>query len=104
MATLKKGQPQGYWDDELATITEQCHRQMRDNVNQAARFVVSWCLTHQIGTVVFGWNDGRKTGINLGRKTNQSFVQVPTARLKDRIEQLCQQRSDAVLTRCGVSV
>jgi putative transposase len=29
--------------------------------------------------------------INLGSKTNQSFVQIPTARLKDRISQLCEQ-------------
>jgi putative transposase len=27
----------------------------------------------------------------MGRKTNQKFVSVPTAKLKDRIEQLCEQ-------------
>lgn len=27
----------------------------------------------------------------MGRKTNQKFVQVPTARLKQRIQQLCEQ-------------
>jgi hypothetical protein len=27
--------------------------------------------------------------INLGSKTNQKFVQIPTGRLKDRIAQLC---------------
>ena len=26
----------------------------------------------------------------MGRKTNQKFVQVPTARLKDRIKQVCE--------------
>ncbi len=29
--------------------------------------------------------------INLGSKTNQNFVQIPTARLKDIISQLCEQ-------------
>ncbi len=29
--------------------------------------------------------------INLGGKTNQKFIQIPTSRLKDRIAQLCKQ-------------
>jgi len=43
-----------------------------------------------MGNVVFGWNKGRRPEINLGSKTNQTFVQIPTARLKDRISQLCE--------------
>ena len=43
-----------------------------------------------MGNVVFGWNKGRRQKINLGSKTHQTFVQIPTARLKDRISQLCE--------------
>ena len=39
---------------------------------------------------MFGWNKGRRPEINLGSKTNQTFVQIPTARLKERISQLCE--------------
>jgi hypothetical protein len=42
-----------------------------------------------MGNVVFGWNKGRRPEINLGSKTNQTFVQFPTARVKERISQLC---------------
>jgi putative transposase len=72
-------------------MTEKRNRQMRDAVNKAARFVVNHCLEHGIGTVVFGWNQGQRQEINLGSKTNQKFVQIPTARLKTRIAQLCQE-------------
>ena len=41
-----------------------------------------------MGNVVFGWNKGRRQEINLGSKTNQIFVQIPTYRLKERISQL----------------
>ncbi|QEI44012.1 hypothetical protein BMF77_04640 [Dolichospermum sp. UHCC 0315A] len=64
---------------------------MRDATNKAARIVINHCIDHKIGTVVFGWNVGQKDSINLGSKTNQKFVQVPTARLKNRIAQLCEQ-------------
>jgi putative transposase len=91
IATLKEDKPQGFWSNRLATITETRNRQMRDAVNKAARQVVDHCLENGIGTVVFGWNKGQKDSANMGAKTNQKFVQVPTARLKNRIEQLCEQ-------------
>jgi putative transposase len=64
---------------------------MRDAINKAARLVINHCLKNRIGTIVFGWNKSQKDGANMGVKTNQKFVQVPTARLKDRIAQLCEQ-------------
>ncbi len=91
IARLKDNQPQAFWSKRLASITEKRNRQVRDAVNKAARKVVNHCLQNQIGTVVFGWNQKQKDGINLGKKTNQKFVQVPTGRLKNRIAQLCAQ-------------
>lgn len=89
VATLKKDKPQGFGSEELAAITEKRNRQMRDNINKSARFVINWCLEHEIGTVIFGWNERHKDGIDIGKKNNQEFVQIPTARLKNRIAQLC---------------
>ncbi|MDJ0662892.1 MAG: transposase [Crocosphaera sp.] len=91
VATLKEGKPQGYWSTQLAKITEKRNRQMRDAVNKAARLVISHCLDHQIGVMVFGWNKEQKKKVNLGKKNNQSFVSIPTGKLKERIKQLCQQ-------------
>lgn len=91
IATIKEDKPQGFWSKRLASITEKRNRQMRDAVNKSARLVINHCLEHGIGTIVFGWNKGQRQEINLGTKTNQKFVQVPTAKLKNRIEQLCEQ-------------
>lgn len=90
ISTIKDGKPQGFWSKKLASITEKRNRQMRDAVNNAARQVINHCLDNQIGAIVFGWNKGMKDSSNLGGKTNQKFVQIPTARLKQRIEQLCE--------------
>jgi lycopene cyclase CruP len=38
--------------------------QMRDAVNEAARLVINYCLEHQIGVVVFGWNKEQKQECN----------------------------------------
>lgn len=90
VAGLKKGKPGKYWDFELARITEKRNRQIRDAINKSARFIINYCLSHRIGHVVFGWGQGVKDGVNLGKKTNQEFIQIPTSRLKTRIKQLCE--------------
>ncbi len=91
VATIKEDQPQGFWSKKLAHLTEKRNRQMRDAVNKAAKRVIDHCVKNQIGTIVFGWNQGQKQESNLGSKNNQKWVQVPTARLKTRIQQLCEQ-------------
>nr|WP_293126804.1 transposase [Microcoleus sp. bin38.metabat.b11b12b14.051] len=91
VSVLKENQPQGFWSNQLARITEKRNRQIRDAVNKAARIVVNHCIENKIGTLVFGWNKDQKQNANMGKKTNQKFVQIPTGRLKDRISQLCKQ-------------
>ncbi|ERT07752.1 transposase, IS605 OrfB family [Lyngbya aestuarii BL J] len=90
LSVLKESQPQGFWSKQLSGITEKRNRQVRDAVNKAARIVLNHCIENRIGTVVFGWNKEQRQEINLGSKTNQKFVQIPTGRLKDRIAQLCE--------------
>jgi lycopene cyclase CruP len=89
VARLMDNKPNGFWSKRLARITEKRNRVMRDAVNKSARLVIKHCLANRIGTLVFGWNKGQKQDVNMGRKTNQKFVQIPTGRLKERIKQLC---------------
>ncbi|WP_049802793.1 IS200/IS605 family accessory protein TnpB-related protein [Gloeothece verrucosa] len=63
---------------------------MRDGINKAARLVINYCLDKGIGTIIFGWNKEQKQNCQLGNNT-QAFVQIPIARLKNRIAQLCEQ-------------
>ncbi|MBD2778046.1 RNA-guided endonuclease InsQ/TnpB family protein [Iningainema tapete] len=89
VANHKEGKTQKYWDNFLDKITRKRNHQMRDMVNKAARIAVNHCLTHGIGTIVVGWNEGIKDGSDMGKKSNQQFVQMPLAKLKERIKQLC---------------
>ncbi len=91
VATIKENKSQDFWCKLLDKITTKRNRQMRDAVNKAARIVIDHCLKNNIVTIVFGWNKGQKQESNMGRKNNQKFVQIPTGKLKDRIEQLCDQ-------------
>ena len=89
VATIKENKSQDFWCRLLDKITGKRNRQMRDAVNKASKIVIQHCLDHNIGTLIFGWNKGQKQDSNMGKKNNQKFVQIPTAKLKNRIEQLC---------------
>ena len=91
VATIKENKPQGFWNNKLAAITEKRNRKVRDVINKAARIVIEHCRENNIGTIIFGWNKRNKDSINIGQKNNSEFVPIPTARLKDRIAQLCEQ-------------
>ncbi len=88
IAAIKSGKAQDYWDEECQEVEESRSRRMRDAINKSARFVINWCLQNNVGTIVFGWNQGQKDGANMGKHNNQGFVQIPTGRLKERIQQL----------------
>jgi putative transposase len=91
VSTIKEKKPQGFWNNKLAAITEKRNRQMRDAINKACRIVINHCLETNIGTIIFGWNKRNKDSINIGKKNNSEFVPIPTARLKNRIAQMCEQ-------------
>ena len=91
IATIKDSKPENFWCKLLDDITDKRRRQMRDATNKAARMVINYCIENDIGTIVFGWNQGQKQAANLGKKTNQKFVQIPTAKLKSRIAQIAEQ-------------
>ncbi|WP_069790996.1 RNA-guided endonuclease InsQ/TnpB family protein (plasmid) [Cyanobacterium sp. IPPAS B-1200] len=88
VAKYKEGKSEFYWDENLDEVTHKRNCQIRDTVNKYARFLINYCLAHKIGNIVFGWGVGVKTKANLGKKNNQNFVQLPTARLKNRIKEL----------------
>ncbi|MGK7895040.1 MAG: RNA-guided endonuclease InsQ/TnpB family protein, partial [Xenococcus sp. (in: cyanobacteria)] len=90
IAKYKTGKSDSYWDEYLDKITHKRNCQIRDSVHKAARFVINYCAIHGIGNIVFGWGQGVKTESNLGKVNNQNFVQIPTAKLKNRIKELAE--------------
>ena len=84
--------PQGFSSKRLQQLSETRARRMRDAVNKAVRTIVNYCKNNQINVIVFGWNKVQKQEVNMGGKTNQSFVQIPTAKVKERLQQECDLR------------
>jgi putative transposase len=64
----------------LERLTDQRNRQVNHYLHQASRYVIQELVKYGIGTLVIGKNDGWKQGIDIGKRNNQQFVQIPHAR------------------------
>ena len=58
---------------------------IEDKLHKISRWIIDYCIEHNIGTIVIGLNKGWKNEINLGKKTNQKFVEIPHSKLIDKI-------------------
>ena len=58
---------------------------IEDKIHKISRYIVNSCKDNNIGSIVIGLNKGWKQDINLGKKTNQKFVEIPFSKLIDKI-------------------
>ena len=54
--------------------------------HHVSEIIAENCVKYNIGTIVVGKNDGWKTGMKLGKKTNQNFQSVPFCNLLQKIQ------------------
>ena len=64
----------------MERLTNKRNRRIDHYMHTASRKIIDLLVEEGIGTLVIGKNDGWKQEANLGKKTNQNFVQIPHAR------------------------
>jgi putative transposase len=64
----------------LERLTNQRNHQVQHFLHAASRQVITELVKHGIDRLIIGKNDGWKQHINIGKRNNQQFVQVPHAR------------------------
>lgn len=58
---------------------------IEDKNHKVSRFIINYCIQHNIGTIIIGKNKLWKNRINIGKKNNQKFVELPHAKLINKI-------------------
>ena len=84
--------------DHMCRLTDNRTARINDYLHKASRFIVNFCLKHDIRTIVIGKNEGWKTSVNMGKKNNQEFVQIPFARFIEMIQYKAKNVGIAVIT------
>ena len=70
-------------------ISRKRKNRVDDYINKTCRYIINYCLTNDIGTLVIGYNQSFQCKTNLGRKNNQIFTHLPFGKIREKLEYLC---------------
>ena len=70
-------------------ISRKRKNRVDDYINKTCRYIINYCLSHNIGTLVIGYNQSFQNKTNLGKKNNQIFTQLPFGKIREKLEYLC---------------
>lgn len=57
------------------------NNKVKDYLHKVSHFITHLCVSNQIGQVFVGHNKSWKQEVNIGKKNNQNFVQIPFSTL-----------------------
>lgn len=77
----------------IGRLTAKRNNRVKDCIRKTARYIVNHCLTHDIGTIVCGYNLDFKRKSNLGKQINQQFTQISFGDFRQALQSLCEQYS-----------
>ena len=72
------------------TLADKRNRQVNDYMSKTARKIIDYCISHDIGTLVVGYNETFQRNTDIGRQNNQNFVNIPYGKLRSKLEYLCE--------------
>jgi len=70
-------------------ISRKRKNRIDDYINKTCRYIISYCLTNDVGILVIGYNQSFQNKTNLGKKNNQIFTQLPFGKIREKLEYLC---------------
>ena len=70
----------------IARTYENRNNRLKYCLHWLSRRLIELCVSNRIGIIVIGYNKKWKQDINLGKRTNQNFVQIPHKTLIDYIQ------------------
>lgn len=76
----------------LQSVYTRRTNRLTDLLHKITTQLVNHLDSHNIDTVIFGHNIGQKQDINLGKVTNQNFVQIPFTQLMQLLKYKCELR------------
>ena len=77
LQALASGQDRRCRTKAMERLTQKRGRKVRDYMHKASRKIIDLALQENVGTIVIGRNTGWKQNVEMGKRTNQTFVSIP---------------------------
>ena len=69
-------------------LADKRNRQVNDYMSKTARKIIDYCIAHDIGTLVIGYNETFQRNSDMNKRNNQNFVNIPYGKLRSKLEYL----------------
>ncbi|AKB74466.1 hypothetical protein MSLAZ_1205 [Methanosarcina lacustris Z-7289] len=76
------------WGSKLAKLDFKRNNMIKDYFHKLSRGIVNYTIENNVKSIIIGKNGNWKQDVNMGRKNNQKFVQLPLAKLIEMIEMI----------------
>jgi len=70
----------------IQKLTKKRNNKIDDQFHKISRRIINYCVDNNFGTIIIGYNRFWKQNVNMGRKINQKFVQLPYFKLISQIQ------------------
>ena len=109
LSVMKSELPNGvYTSKKIKKLSQKRQFKIDGYLHNASSAIINHLLRNQIHCLVVGSNKHWKTGIKLGKKTNQNFVSIPYYRFKQMLKYKCRlfgihyiEREESYTSKCS---
>ena len=89
LQSLLKGNNNKKTSKRIESITNKRNNKVKDYLHKSSRMLVNFLVSNDISTLVIGYNEEWKQNINIGKKNNQTFVNIPFYTFIKQLEYKC---------------
>ena len=77
LLSIKDKQKIAFKTKQQALLERKRNNSINDYISKCARHIINYSLDHNIGNIVIGYNPKLQNETNLGKRNNQTFVNIP---------------------------
>lgn len=78
------------WTKRLQRLTDKRNFKMDCFMHCASKWIIDYCIKHNVGTIIVGKNNKWKQECNMGKFINQQFVQLPYEMFINKLRYKCE--------------
>ena len=90
LLSIKDKQKITFKTKQQALLERKRNNSINDYISKCARHIINYSLDHNIGNIVIGYNPKLQNETNLGKRNNQTFVNIPFGKLQNKLTYLSQ--------------
>lgn len=88
LLSIKDKQKITFKTKQQALLERKRNNCINDYISKCARHIINYSLDHNIGNIVIGYNPKLQNETNIGKRNNQTFVNIPFGKLESKLTYL----------------